>query len=142
MGQGDMKKVKDSAGNLYNVVPVADATDKYATLCSKLQTGDLLYIAGDPKLSKADIQKDLKQQKLTHVIMWLGDVGFSEKGTPLISDSHGYELYDEKNQKIPTGIQVRPFNDATVSPTTRTNVSSQSWYFDHFVWALRILPTL
>jgi cell wall-associated NlpC family hydrolase len=143
-GQGEMIEVKDSAGNMYKVTRVAQAKDDYATLCSKLQTGDLLYIAGDPKLSKADIQNQLKSTSpsITHVIMWLGDVSVSTNNIPLITDSYGSELRDENNVQIPTGIQVRPFNDATVSSKTPTDKSSQSWYFDHFVWALRILPTL
>jgi cell wall-associated NlpC family hydrolase len=142
--QGHMEKVKASDGTEYFVRRVADASMEYATLCKTLQTGDLLYIAGSPELSKADIQQDLQQQKtptITHVIMWLGDVGFSEKSIPLVTDSHGSQVPDENDRLIPNGIQVRPFYNATVTPTTRTTEKSQSWYFDRFVWALRILPT-
>ena len=143
--QGNMTKVLANDGTLYSVTRVADATIDYETLCSTLQIGDLLYIAGSPTLSKFAIQQDLQQNNpplITHVIMWLGDVGFSKQGTPLITDSHGSEVLDENHHLVPNGIQVRPFYKATVPSTQTTDESSPSWYFDHFVWALRILPTL
>lgn len=132
----------------YTVQRVADATASYDELVQQLQTGDLLYIAGAANLSKLDIQQDLKNgtpPQITHVIMWLGDVGVSSGGTPLVTDSHGDELIDENGKTIPGGIQVRPFNqgsDSGSDSSVPVGESAQNWYFEHFLWALRILPDL
>jgi cell wall-associated NlpC family hydrolase len=142
--QATMKMAQDLLGKSYQVQRVADATDSLEILQNKLQTGDLLFIAGSPELSKADIQNQLtrpKQLKITHVVMWLGSTGVSPNNVPLITDSHGAEILDSNQKAIPAGIQVRPFNNATQDITTPVNESSQSWYFDHFAWALRVIPS-
>jgi cell wall-associated NlpC family hydrolase len=135
----------DQHGYEYHVTRVADALMDYQTLCSTLQTGDLLFIAGGPKDSKDVIQQAIQNHQpieITHVIMWLGDVGVSKSGTPLVTDSHGNELKDDNQQAIPNGIQVRPFYQTNNGDTTDTGEYAPNWYFEHFAWALRILPKL
>jgi cell wall-associated NlpC family hydrolase len=135
----------DQNQHAYQATRVADALMDYQTLCSTLQTGDLLFIAGGPKESKEVIQQSIQNHQpiwITHVIMWLGDVGVSKSGTPLITDSHGNELKDDNQQAIPSGIQVRPFYETNNGDTTDTGEYTPNWYFEHFAWALRILPKL
>jgi cell wall-associated NlpC family hydrolase len=89
----------------------------YSVLTNLLVTGDLLYIrstAGSPTIS--------------HVIMWVGHCGNSTNGDPLITDSHGNELFDSNGERIPGGVQLRPFQ-------------SNSWYYTCFDHANRILTT-
>lgn len=147
--QGNMTAVSDNHGKTYTVSRVADATTSYADLVKQLQSGDLLYIAGAPTLSKHAIQQSLQSggtlPQITHVIMWVGGVGVSSGDTPLVTDSHGNELIDENGNTIPGGIQVRPFNqgsDSGSDSSVPVGESAQNWYFEHFLWALRILPDL
>lgn len=146
--QGATKTVNDNdQKTTYPVRRVADANvASYEALVQQLQTGDLLYIAGAANLSKAAIQQDLTNgnpPQITHVIMWVGDVGVAD-GVPLVTDSHGGEVVDANGKNIPAGIQVRPFNNVSpnANPATPTGEASPSWYFDHFLWALRVLPSL
>lgn len=131
----------------YTARRVADASTSYADLVQQLQTGDLLYIAGAPNLSKLDIQQDLQSgnpPQITHVIMWVGGVGIAG-GVPLVTDSHGAEVVDANGISIPAGIQVRPFNQGSDSGSDSyvpVGEAAPNWYFEHFLWALRILPDL
>jgi hypothetical protein len=72
--------------------------DWYDQLCATLKTGDLLFIRMHPD-----------QPAVVHAIMWVGDVGQSPDGTPLIIDSTGGEVKDSNGHKIPSGIHLRPF---------------------------------
>ena len=40
---------------------------------------------------------------------WVGSVGRSASGVPLIIDSHGNGVLDDRGQPIPCGVQLRPF---------------------------------
>jgi hypothetical protein len=120
----------------------------YSVLRNTLQTGDLLYIAGDTPtteiltLLKASETTTL-QSLLTHVLVWLGDTGLSPDDRPLVTDCYGRGVVtDAKGAAIPDGIQVRPFSPPSRAtlPSTSTPPGEPSWYFDHFVWAQRILP--
>jgi len=62
-----------------------------------LRTGDLLYILGKPG------------GKITHVVLWVGAIGRSASGLPLILDSHGGGVEDDQGRPIPCGVQLRPF---------------------------------
>jgi hypothetical protein len=120
----------------------------YSVLRNTLQTGDLLYIAGDTPTT--EIVALLRASEttallglLTHVLVWLGDTGLSPDDQPLVTDSYSRgEVIDAKGATIPDGIQVRPFSppSGATPPITSTPPSEPSWYFDHFVWAQRILP--
>jgi len=68
-----------------------------------LQTGDLLYIRGR------------EEGPITHVVLWVGSVGRSRSGLPLVLDSHGGDVRDDDDHAIPCGIHLRPFR-------------SNSWY--------------
>lgn len=88
----------------------------YDTTVKQLQPADLLYIRN-------------KRGELAHVIMWLGDVGISPDGTPLVIDSTGSGHKDSQGNIIPDGVQIRPF-------------SRDSWYWQDFDHAHRIVTEL
>ncbi len=79
-----------------------------------LLTGDLLYI----KNSRGE---------LSHVVLWVGDIGRSPDNSPLILDSTGDGNYDLTGREIPDGIYLRPF-------------TPRSWYYRQASHALRIIP--
>lgn len=93
----------------------------YETLCQTLVTGDLLYIRGLPEESAPGTG-------ITHVIMWVGDVGQSPNDVPLILDSHDNAppVSDSNGVVIPAGVQLRPFLPG-------------SWYHRGFDHAHRII---
>ncbi len=93
----------------------------YATLKQTLVTGDLLYIRGEPS-------KSAPGTGITHVIMWVGDIGQSPDGTPLILDSHDNAppVSDSNGVVIPAGVHLRPFLEG-------------SWYHRGFDHAHRII---
>jgi cell wall-associated NlpC family hydrolase len=69
----------------------------YADLPGVLKTGDLLYIRGTPG------------GEVTHVVIWVGEVGRSPDGLPLVLDSHGGGVKDARGEDIPAGVHLRPF---------------------------------
>jgi cell wall-associated NlpC family hydrolase len=71
----------------------------YAERQKVLQTGDLLYIRG-----RVD-------GPISHVVIWVGSVGRSSSGVPLILDSHGSGVEDDAGQPIDCGVQLRPFRE-------------------------------
>lgn len=85
----------------------------YAELTKTLKTGDLLYIRNNAGA-------------LAHVIIWVGPIGQSSDGDPLIIDSHGEGVKDSEGQPIPVGIHLRPFRE-------------KSWYYRSFSHAHRLL---
>lgn len=64
-----------------------------------LRTGDLLYILGR------------EGGPVTHVVIWVGDLGRAPTGEPLILDSHGGDVVDDDGRPIPCGIHLRPFRE-------------------------------
>lgn len=139
--------IRPAQGVAYHVEQVASAEDSDQTLLQRLRPGDLLFIAGQAGWSKSRIQHILHEQgpdgvQVTHVAMWLGDVGLSTHAVPLIIDSHGARVRDENGQSVPSGVQVRPFNMAggASAADIAGSGSASNWYFQHFVWALRIDP--
>lgn len=76
--------------------------DTVKAFIDTLKTGDLLYIK-----SKGEI---------AHVIIWVGSIGLSPDGTPLIIDSTGTNHKDSNGVQIPDGVHLRPFTE-------------KSWYF-------------
>lgn len=79
-----------------------------------LKTGDLLFIKN-------------RSGNISHVVLWVGKIGQSSSGVPLILDSTGEGSRDEKGVTIPNGVQLRPF-------------SPGSWYAGSASHALRIIP--
>ena len=84
----------------------------YDAFKSELKTGDLLFID-----SKGEI---------SHVVIWVGKIGHSPDGTPLVLDSTGSHHKDCNGVLIPNGIHLRPFTE-------------DSWYFKSMDHAMRIL---
>ncbi len=79
-----------------------------------LRTGDLLFVKN-------------RGGRISHVVLWVGAIGRSPDGLPLVLDSTGSGATDSRGVEIPDGIQLRPFK-----PTT--------WYFTQASHALRLLP--
>lgn len=86
----------------------------FDSLCSKLRTGDLLYI------------KHKDDDKVSHVIMWVGNHGESPDGAPLVIDCTGADHTDSNGNQIPIGVHLRPFKRDT-------------WYYKSFSHANRII---
>jgi hypothetical protein len=85
----------------------------YEVLVTRLQPADLLYIRNE-------------MGRIAHVVVWLGEVGVSPDGVPLVLDSTGGNHEDVNGAKIPIGIHIRPF-------------SSDSWYARDFAHSHRII---
>jgi len=66
-----------------------------------LRTGDLLYVRGRP------------DGPITHVVLWVGEIGRSPSGNPLILDSHGGGVKDDEGRPIPCGVRLRPFREGS-----------------------------
>ncbi|MDR3634022.1 MAG: NlpC/P60 family protein [Isosphaeraceae bacterium] len=86
--------------------------ESYDERIKVLRTGDLLFIKN-------------RGGKISHVVLWIGSVGRSPDGLPLILDSHGEGVHDSDGATIPCGIQLRPFR-------------KNSWYNHSASHALRV----
>lgn len=80
----------------------------------ELLTGDLLFIKNT-------------SGNLSHVVLWVGKIGQSPDGSPLILDSTGSGNFDAQGNEIPDGIYLRAFRPNT-------------WYFKQASHILRIIP--
>lgn len=85
----------------------------YADCKKAFKTGDLLFIKN-------------KAGEVSHVVLWVGEIGVSGDGTPLILDSTGSGHKDRRGQAIPDGVQLRPFNE-------------KGWYFNSLSHVHRII---
>jgi hypothetical protein len=85
----------------------------YAEVVKILKTGDLLFIRS-------------RKGQVSHVVLWVGKIGVSPDGKPLILDSHGQSVKDCRGVHIPAGIHLRPF-------------AEDSWYFRSASHAHRFL---
>ncbi|WP_437205760.1 NlpC/P60 family protein [Planctomicrobium sp. SH664] len=72
--------------------------ESYQERINTLRTGDLLYIRSD-------------KGQVSHVVLWIGSIGVSPDGVPLILDSHGGGVDDSHGVSIPCGIHLRPFHE-------------------------------
>ena len=96
----------------YFEAKIIERPESYEDFPKKLRTADLLYIKS--------------HDEITHVIIWVGDIGRSPDGTPLVLDSTGGSRKDCNGASIPNGIYLRPF-------------SKDSWYFKGMDHAIRII---
>ena len=112
--QSEMTEVSGPGPGRSVPVKHIELPKNYDDFIRTLQTGDLLYI------------KNTKGT-LSHVVLWVGKIGKSPDGTPLILDSTGSGNYDAKGQEIPDGIHLRAF-------------SPRSWYYRQASHVLRIIP--
>jgi hypothetical protein len=85
----------------------------YVAMKRVLRTGDLLFIRN-------------KSGEISHVVLWVGEIGRSPEPAPLILDSHGEGVKDSSGQSIPHGIHLRPIRE-------------DSWYYRSLSHALRIV---
>jgi hypothetical protein len=86
--------------------------DSYEERVRALRTGDLLFVRN-------------RGGKVSHVVLWVGPIGRSPDGVPLIIDSHGDDVRDSNGATIPCGVRVRPFRE-------------NSWYNHSAAHALRV----
>lgn len=112
--QAEMTEVKGPGPNLTIPVKRIELPKKHEDFERELLTGDLLYI----KNSKGT---------LSHVVLWVGKIGQSPDGAPLILDSTGNGSKDTNGKDVPDGIQLRAF-------------TPRSWYFHQASHVLRIIP--
>ncbi|WP_395743667.1 NlpC/P60 family protein [Prosthecobacter sp.] len=112
--QSDMSEAGGPGPSRSIPVKRIELPKSYEEFMTTLQTGDLLYI------------KNTKGA-LSHVVLWVGKIGKSPDGTPLILDSTGTGAHDSNGAEIPNGIQLRPFKRTT-------------WYFTQASHVLRIIP--
>ncbi len=98
------------------VLPVKriELPSSYEDFEKNLLTGDLLYVKST-------------SGKLSHVVIWVGKIGQSPDGTPLILDSTGTGSKDSDGKVIPDGVQLRAFRRS-------------SWYFTQASHAIRVIP--
>lgn len=87
--------------------------DSYQARIEALRTGDLLFIRSD-------------KGNISHVVLWVGAIGRSPDGVPLIIDSHGAGVRDSEGRSIPCGVHIRPFRE-------------NSWYNKDASHALRAI---
>ena len=73
--------------------------DSYARRQKALRTGDLVYIRGR------------EDGPVTHVVIWVGEIGRAPSGVPLVIDSHGSGVEDDNGRPIACGVQLRPFRE-------------------------------
>src|SRR5262249_47703188 len=87
---------------------------KHDEIAKTLRTGDLLFV----KNTKGEV---------SHVVLWVGSIGRSPDGNPLILDCTGPGRKDANDVEIPDGVHLRP-------------CSVSSWYFRSASHALRAIP--
>ncbi len=111
--QAEITEAPGPGENRTTPVTRIELPESYEAFPEVLKPGDLLFV----KSTSGNI---------SHVVLWVGGMGKSPDGTPLILDSTGTGATDANGQSIPDGIYLRPFK-----PTT--------WYFTQASHALRII---
>jgi cell wall-associated NlpC family hydrolase len=86
-------------GALHASLRRVELPESFQQRVKELRTGDLLYVRGR------------KDGPITHVVLWVGSIGRSREGAPLILDSHGSGVMDEDGVSIPCGVHLRPFRE-------------------------------
>lgn len=113
--QAAMTEVKGPDGEKFPAAKVILDDKGFDDLVvNKLKSGDLLFI------------KREESDDISHVIMWVGEFGKSPDGDPLIIDCTGSSHQDCSGNKIPIGVQLRPF-------------TKDSWYYRRFSHANRLI---
>jgi hypothetical protein len=91
---------------------VVELPSSYEERLKALRTGDLVFIRN-------------RGGEISHVVLWVGPIGRSPDGVPLVIDSHGADVRDSEGRLIPCGVQLRPFRE-------------KSWYNRSASHALRV----
>jgi cell wall-associated NlpC family hydrolase len=94
--QAELTAVAGPGPNRTTPVQRIALPQSYADFGRELRVGDLLFIKN-------------RQGAVSHVVLWVGNVGKSRDGTPLILDSTGEGSTDSEGNKIPAGVNLRPF---------------------------------
>jgi cell wall-associated NlpC family hydrolase len=113
--QAEMTEVQGPGQNKTTKVEKIEEPSDHQSYEELLKSGDLLFIRGKPG------------GEITHVVLWVGNIGKSKNDVPLIIDSTGEGRKDEDGNAIPDGIQLRPF-------------AANSWYLRSAAHALRLIP--
>ncbi|MEW4566798.1 NlpC/P60 family protein [Tautonia sp. JC769] len=87
----------------------------YGDRLAALRTGDLLFVRN-------------RAGSISHVVLWVGPIGRSPDGEPLVLDSHGEDTRDSNGELIPCGVRLRPFRE-------------DSWYNRSASHALRVFSS-
>lgn len=112
--QAEMTEAEGPGAGRRVQVKRLELPSSYEDFPKVLQTGDLLYV----KSTKGNV---------SHVVLWVGSIGQSPDGVPLILDSTGSGARDSNGVTIPDGVQLRPFKRTV-------------WYFTQASHVLRIIP--
>ncbi|MEZ5384029.1 MAG: NlpC/P60 family protein [Prosthecobacter sp.] len=112
--QSQMTEVEGPGAGRRVPVRRIELSASYEDYPKVLKTGDLLFVKS-------------MRGNVSHVVLWVGKIGQSPDGLPLILDSTGTGAKDANGEAIPDGIQLRPFR--------RT-----AWYFTQASHVLRIIP--
>ena len=107
-------RVAEGPGRHVTPLHVVELPAAYDDRVKALRTGDLLFIRS-------------RAGAISHVVLWVGPIGRSPDGVPLVLDSHGADTRDSAGQLIPCGVHLRPFR-------------KDSWYNGSASHALRAFP--
>lgn len=112
--QAELTSVSGPGPNQTTPVQRIEVPKDYADFPKVLRTGDLLFVKN-------------RGGVVSHVVLWVGKIGESGDGTPLILDSTGEGGVDSAGVTIPDGVQLRPFKKGF-------------WYASSASHVLRIIP--
>jgi hypothetical protein len=90
-----------------------ELAEDYDERVTQLRAGDLLFIRN-------------REGHVAHVVLWVGSVGRSPDGVPLVLDSTGEGHRDCEGRTIPCGVHLRPY-------------TRDSWYHHSASHALRLI---
>ncbi|SFI74324.1 NlpC/P60 family protein [Planctomicrobium piriforme] len=110
--QAEEREVRGPGESRMTPVQHVPLPESYQDRIAALRTGDLLFIRSD-------------SGNISHVVIWVGGIGQSPDGAPLIIDSHGGEVEDSNGARIPCGIHIRPYRE-------------KSWYNHSASHAIRV----
>jgi hypothetical protein len=113
-GQAEMTSVRGPGPGRSTRVQRIELPRDHEDFPRVLRSADLLFIKN-------------RQGNISHVVLWVGDIGRSPDDRPLILDSTGPTHRDADGARIPDGVQLRPFGP-------------RSWYFANASHALRLIP--
>ena len=108
------ERVAEGPGDRVTRLQVVELPEGYEERVRALRTGDLLFIRG-------------RAGSIGHVVLWVGPIGKSPDGAPLVLDSHGADTRDSSGHLIPCGVHLRPYR-------------ANSWYHKSASHALRAFP--
>jgi len=105
--------------------------DSVAPLCSPGVLRQFLTLSGAQRPRASSAARCWRaptspNERISHVVLWVGGIGHVPDKVPLILDSHGDSVKDSSGHVIPAGVHLRPFRE-------------KSWYFRNASHAIRVL---